>query len=436
MLPAYKVDMGVPQFTASTAVPMQVRSTPKRWMEIRKGYTTKGEIDYRTRQYNHLKRAGLEKLAKDIGFSPDSTDPQPSGHSEQGVPIAAPPAEKNMQIGLTEFPKDQDRDASVGMDTGKGYNIKMKEMDENQVANREKFDNEHRQYMGVLTIRQLRDLLGGNKSKEVSAIERGKGLQSEREPVKPEDNDLYAVEKKAIALAVGLRTLSVELETPAPVPAGDIPKDAPVMHKTLKTAPKVEEYSEPGVIPPASKEIELFLEKFTQHYYQLETLRDQLKTALAPHQKQIVEEQTKAMPAITEQEKLAKDALEMAYNAIDSTGERLVHYADELWAAVSRTKNIVPAVTIPQIIAEAKLIDQHLADQIQKLVEVVGEHGKSKLRERMLYEFPPSKSHEQRMKPKASLRSTANSLLEDLGEIIRGFLFVSSEIDAALEILE
>lgn len=457
-LPADKARNAVPRFMASTVAPIKVQSTPKSWMSIRRGITTKGQVSFKERQLAHLKNAGLTKLAKDLGFSPDNRDPQPSGHSEQGIPIAGPPKEKDMQIGMTEFPKDQDRDASVGLDTGKGYNVPIKEMDERQVADREKFDNEHRQYMRSMTIRQIRDIMGGNKSKEVAGIEKGKGLQSERQVVKPEDNDAYDIEKKAIALAVGLSATAIDLdqpekprvfnfspkprsataidlETPAPSTGGPLPKDAPVTHKPIKTAPKVDEYTEPGVIPPASKEMEVFLDKFSTHYAKLEELKDQLKSALAPHQKSIVEEQSKIMPAITEQEKLMKDALEMAYNAIESTGSRLVHYSEELWAAVSRTKNVAPAVTVPQIIAEAKLIDQHLVEQIEKLVAVVGERGKSKLRERTLYEFPPSKSHEERMTPKSSLQSTAGSPLEDLGEIIRGFLFVSSEIDEAMKLL-
>ena len=454
-IPQADLTAAAPRFEASTVPGRPVIATPKRWPEIRKGLSMRGQLEFKERQLQHLKNAGLAHRAKDLGFEPDKRDPQPSGHSAQGIPIAGPPAEKDKQIGVTEFPKDQDRDASVGLDSGKGYNVPMKDMDEQHVADREKFDNEHRQYVSMMTIRQLRELLSGANGKEIASIERGRGVQPERQPVKPEKNDQYDVEKKAIALAVGLRQataiefggdrnlgkfknqLPADEDLPETAAKNEpLPKDAPVVHKPSQTAPKLEEYKEPGVISPASKEIKLFLNKFEQHYQQLYTLKDQLQSAVAPHQKSIVDEQTKRMPAITEQDTLMREALEMAYKAISATEDSIVHYHEELWAALSRTKAVAPAVTIPQIIAEAKLIDQHLAEQIQKLVAVVGERGKSKLRERFLYEFPPSKQHEKRMVPESSLQSTAGSLLDDLGEIIRGFLFIHSEIAEALKLFE
>jgi hypothetical protein len=428
-----------PLFPASTEMPPTVMTSSKRWADIRRTLTTRGVLDFRGRQLAHLKNAGLGHLAADLGFAPEARTPDPSGHSKQGVPLTGPPAEKNMEIGLTEFPKDQDRDSSVGLDTEKGYNIRMKDMDEKQVAEREKFDNEQRQYSTVMTIRQLRLLLDGGKNKEVSAIESGKGVQPERQPVKAETNDQYEVEKRAIALAVGLRATAIDFgrdlskfrgamppDEPvggAPVEDSPPPKDAPVVHKPTETAPKVNEYTEPGIIPAATNKMKVFLSKFSQHYTKLEELKDQLRSATMPHQQKIVEEQGKVMPAISEQEKLMKEALEMAFSEIAATAESVAHYQDELWAAVSRTKTIQPAVTIPQIIAEAKLIDQHLAEQIQKLTALVGEKGQSKLRERFLYEFPPSKSHEIRMAPEASM-------------VVRGFMFVQSEIADALELLE
>jgi len=436
--PAEDVVKGAIPILASTKAPVQVVSKHIPWMEYRKKITTVGQVERLKKDAHHLKKVGLTPVTKDLTFHPDKRDVVDSGHSiVNNIPVSSPPKEKDMTIGMTEFPKDQKRDDSVGLDTGKGYNIPMKAMDENQVANREKFNNEQRQYMDRMTIRQYRELLGGTGNKEVKAIEKGKGIQPEREPVKPEANNQYSVEKTAIAQAVGLVSLAeIEFDYRKKKVDPTIPSDKPVEHKPTQKAPVLKEYVEPGIIQPASKEIQLFLDSFMQHYQRLQTLKDALATALAPHQKEMADISTQHMPAITEEEKLLKDALEMAYKAISVTEDSLVHYREELWAALSRTKTLQPAVTVAQVIAEAQLIDQHLAEEIDKLAKKVGEKGQSKVRERFLYEYPPSQSHEKRMKPQSSLLAIAlNILLEDVIEIIHGFVSLNSEIKEALSIL-
>jgi hypothetical protein len=426
-----------PHVLASTSAPIPVQSTPKRWMDIRAGITTRGDVDFKERQLTHLRNAGLAHLAAGLGFSPDKRDADATGRSEQGIPIASPSKEKSMQIGLTEFPKGEKRDDSVGLDTGKGYNVPMKTMDENQVANREKFDNEHRQYIRSMTIRQLRELLGGG-GPVVKAIESGKGLQPEREPGKVEKNDQYeGIEADAIARAVGLQAVAIDLAPPSPEDVNaPAPKPAPVVHKTLKKAPGVEGYEEPGVIQPAAKNIKVLLDQFEQHYQKLQELKDQLAKATEPHQQAVMQEQAKALPGIQEQDKLLKTVLEMVYEAIAATEDGLVHYHEELWAVVSRTKDVIPAVTVSQLIAEAKLIDQHLAERIDKLVKVLQDRSKSRIEERTLYEFPPSKEHEKRMQPEASMKAVAELNLDVLGDILKDFLFVASEISEARKALQ
>lgn len=421
---------------ASHVAPPKVQTTPKRWEAIRAGLKTQGELDFNARQLVHLRNAGLAHRAAELGFAPDKREADDSGHSAQGIPISGPPKEKNEPIGLTEFPKGEKRDDSVGLDTSKGYNIPMKEMDEAQVANREKFDNEQRQYLSMMTIRQLRELFNKD-NKAIDAVERGKGLQQIREPGKVEDNPLYdGIEQKAIARAVGLQAVAIELATPSQedidAPA---PKQAPVTHKPLKKAPGVEGYEEPGVIQPAPKEIRVHLDNFEQHYQRLQELKDQLAKAMKPHQDALMSEQVKGLPGIQAQTKLMTEALDMLYQAIASTQDGLVHYHEELWAAVSREKRVTPAVTVPQVVAAAKLVDQRLAEKIEELAKAVQDQGSSLIEERTLYEFPPSKEHLKRMQPEAGLHAVASISLDTIGELIRGFLFVASEIAEARQLL-
>jgi hypothetical protein len=416
-------------YTASTAAPLKVESTPKRWSEIRAGLTTKEQESFKERQLAHLKSAGLTNVAKGREFSHRSRKAEPSGHSDHGVPVSGPPAEKNIGIGLTEFPKGQNRDDSVGLYTNKGYNISMKEMDDNQTENREKFQNEDYQYVRSMTIRQLRDLLGDTRKPAKRS-----GLELEHQMVKPDADDPYTVEKKSIALAVGLRSTAIELAPHDPAPEGPIPKDAPVVHKPSQKAPTLEQYHEPGVVPAAPKMIKVLLNKFMGHYQTLEELKSQLRDIIAPHQKSIVEEQTKLMPAITQETKGVQETAEMLYTEISKTEDGVVHYVDEIWAVVSRDKVISPAVTVPQIIAELDLVDKHMADTVRELARVLSAHGESRVRERFIYEFPPSKTLEKRMTPESSLSSTAAISLDELQSLVKSFMFLNSEIEDALQL--
>jgi hypothetical protein len=306
-------------------------------------------------------------------------------------------------------------------------------MDENHVSEREKFNNEHRQYINSMTIRQLRELLKGTTD-EIEAVERGKGLQEERKP----STKTSSIEEETIARSVGLMSLA-EIDLVPDEESNDpsLPKDAPVVHKPTQKAPQLPEYKEPGLIEPAPKEVRVFIDKFMQHYYNLHRLKEELQAELEPYKRRITEIQTEKSPAIDLEEKMMKEALELAYKAISITEDGIVHYQHELWVALSRVKTIRPAVTVKQIIEEARKIDQHLAEQIERLEELVGSKGESKVRERFLYEFPPSKSHEKRLKPESSLiKSAMESLVEELNEVTKNFVSLASDILKAIKNLK
>jgi hypothetical protein len=418
----------------SDILPLNIKSTHIPWSEYRKRIFTLGQIERMKKIKNHLNKVGLTPVKKDISYKQLQRDTDDSGHSKvNNIPVSGPKGEKSMGIGLTEFPKGQNRNDSVGLNTGKGYNISMKEMDENHVSEREKFNNEHRQYINSMTIRQLRELLKGTTD-EIEAVERGKGLQEERKP----STKTSSIEEETIARSVGLMSLAdIDLVPEEESNDPSIPKDAPVVHKPTQKAPQIPEYKEPGLIEPAPKEVRVFIDKFMQHYYNLHRLKEELQTELEPYKRKITEIQTEKSPAIDLEEKMMKEALELAYKAISITEDGIVHYQHELWAALSRVKTIKPAVTAKQIIEEARKIDQHLAEQIERLEELVGSKSESKVRERFLYEFPPSKSHEKRLKPESSLiKSAMESLVEELNEVTKNFVSLASDILKAIKNLK
>ena len=427
------------KFMASTRPMLKVESKHKSWKEIRAAMPKFGPSTFEERQMVHLASSGLPvKLAKDIGFSPDKRDVGDSGHAKvNNIPVTSPPKEKDKVIGITEFPKGEKRDDSVGLDTGKGYNITMKEMDENQVANREKFDNEQRQMITHMTIREFRDLMTGNApaKKERDAIEKGKGIQQERQPVKPEEHELYDVEKKAILHMVGLVSF-------ADIDLGAVPeKKNPVTPVTLdvkKTAPKSDSYTEPALIPPAKGKEKEAITKLLATQEELTQLKENLKASLKPHMESIQREQTERGPGIKTKEELLQSYIEMAYNQIDATSEKVVYYAKTIWARLQSQEVTKPQITVAQIVDEALKIDEELARQITEIKERLEAAQGGEFTKRRLYEFPVTPSTEKKLAPEASIRlvsSLHENIVAAIAQFVAGLAQIDADIESSLEML-
>jgi hypothetical protein len=364
-----------------------------------------------------------QKTGADIGFHPTKPSVGESGHDKRtGIPVSGPPSEKNDVIGLTEYPKGQKRDDSTGLSSGKGYDIPMKEMDENQVANREKFNNEQRQYMGAMTIRQLRQLLQSTLPQEVKSIEQGKGLQPERDVVKPEDNPQYEVEKTAILRELGISTVGVIDFDPAPEKAPEKPTQiGPVQHKVLKTQPKIEQWQEPETIGPAAPDAQSVIQSLGQKAEELKKLEVAYKAA---KEKLAQSHETAIGKAKTDM----NTTVELAFKIIGMTADKIVAFKNKIYASFERSQDVHPAATVTQIIERAKQTDQHLADQIQKLKDLIEGDTTGTFVERTLYEYPVSKEHEKRV-TQATLIAVAEGFISLLQEAINGLLDVIGEID-------
>jgi hypothetical protein len=162
-------------------------------------------------------------------------------------------------------------------------------------------------------------------------------------------------------------------------------------------------------------------------------MKSALESELAPHQKEIADIRGKHAPAITNEEQLVKDALEMAYKAISLTADSMVHYQEEIWVALQHSKTISPQVTVPQVIARLKTLNPHIAEEVEKVAAILGTEGSSKVRERSLAEFPPSKEHVKRMRPESSLVAVAfHAMVQELLDIAKGFMSINNELQEAL----
>ena len=399
----------------------------KRWDEIRSGLKTRDQEAFEKRQAQHVQNAGLQKEAKDIGFSPDKREAGPSGHATvNNIPMTINPSEKDKVIGLTEFPKDHKRDDDFFANTT------MKEMDEAQVANREKFDNEGRMFMRNMTIRQYRALHSGDKE-ELEAVEENRGINNPRGYVKPEKSEQYDhkdVEKKAIAQSLGLTSFSDVTGPELPSEASDI-GTGPIQHKQLKTAPKNNAYTEPALVDPASGKVKEGLNKLHQATIHLSELKEKMKQELDPLEKQINEVRQKYTPDMKKDNALVQSYVEMVYNHLGQTVNGIVHWGGKVWAHVRNFETIKPAVTVPQVLVQLDKTNELAAKIVRDIVAVLESEQGGTVVNRTLYEFPPSKDLQTRLKPEASLilHIASESLVHRLAQILLDLATLDAELE-------
>jgi hypothetical protein len=420
---------------ASTRSMMKVDHKSRSWRDIRAAMPEFGPKNYEERQMVHLKNSGLSitKLARGISFSPTSRNAGDSGHSKiNNIPVEAPRKEKDMVIGMTEFPKGQKRDDSVGLDTGKGYNVTMKEMDEHQVADREKFENEKYQFVTHMTIQEFRDILAHPEKDEYY---KGRGLEAERERIKPDDDPLYDVEKTAILQYVGLSAIGdIEMGETTQKKS----PETPVTLEERKVAPKSDSYTEPALIPPAKGKEKEAITKLLATQEELKQLKDNLSAALKPHQESIKREQDARGPAIKSKEEMLTSYIEMAYKQIDLTAEKVVYYAKTIWARLQEPAVTKPQVTVAQVIDEALKLDAELANTIKEIKEKLETAQGGEYTKRRLYEFPVTPSTEKKLAPEASMilvSALHESLVAALARFVAGLAQIDEEIESSLEML-
>ncbi len=162
-----------------------LQASQTRWNDYRR--ELESGIKHKEKIVNPFSREAV--AARELGLSPLKPDPDKTGHDKRtNIPGLET---KDIVVGLTEFPKDQKKEESTKK--GKGYNIPFKDMDENQVEEREHFDNEKRLPIHRMKREELSEYIKG-------VPERNLGLNDESD----DNYGLTKEEKTALQDLVGL----------------------------------------------------------------------------------------------------------------------------------------------------------------------------------------------------------------------------------------
>jgi hypothetical protein len=369
------------KFAASTRPLLtHVAHMSQDWATLRKGMKTKSQ---------------LEKEAKDIGYDAKGPQKDKTGHDASGVPFAE---EKEITIGLTEFPKDQKKEDSNK--EGKGYKIPFKKMDENQVEEREQFDNKQRLHIPSLQWKDLMKMVDGEK---------------------PDENlGLNHVEKTALLKAIGMRR---EAADDAPVEEDKTP-ELPIQHKDIKTAPKIKEFTEPAAIEPSGGKLKEAITKWNQVKKEIASIKSDMENKVAPLRQAVSDA---SAPFVEQQGKLAKELqtyMELVWSKLGETEDRVAAYEDTILARVERQIETGGKASLPELLAE---VEKKAPEILAKLNELKQQLDASKMQhavERLLYEYPVSKSHEKKVKASTDsfsfdeIMSTLVGWVDSLSEIL------------------
>lgn len=445
-----------------------ISNMSQNWQTLRKTLKTRSqEQQFKKAEKDPIYASRQVVAARQLGFDPYKPDADKTGHDITGVPVGE---DKPIEVGLTEFPKDEKRDDSSGHPTDKkkqkGYRVPFKEMDENQVANREHFENENRLPVRNMMRKELKDYIEGNDEKsyglskeEKTAVLRAMGVlhtaaaddildsfegedpvtsqaatESDVENVKETvwneisgfGNRWSGTERNLRNGTYGftfteeqieeihadmdgrldslVRNVSSSLDKTAQ-DAVEISSDLPIKYKQMKKAPNREDFPEPPVIEQAKGQASEAITKLKKVQSEIAGLETQLKEKQAA----FTAETAPLQGDIKKQKEMENSYIKMAFSALGATKDRLVAYEDSIIAATSVAKVQTPNVTLAQVIKKAAELSENLSQQITAIKEQLESEGQASVHERNLVEYPISET--QRKKVMTSLETSLTTAL-------------------------
>lgn len=390
MLPTTSGKIAHTTRSTATLTNPNIGTAAKTWHELRKSLSFKH--GFNAEEPDPTKETREVRAQRELGFSPTKPKKDKTGHDASGVPLTE---DKEVTLGLTDFPIDVTKSKKYEhpeAGKGKGYAIPFKEMEENQVKNREQFRNKEKLPVDHMTREEYRDMLGKKD---------------------PDDNyGLGDMEVSALSRAVGIQKRAFPDEPVAPEKS-----KRPIIYKDVKKAPAEKDYpgfKEPAVIEEAGGQVSEAITKLRQVQEKLAELEEELKKKQAGY----TEKLKPLQEDISKHKDLQKSYIEMAYNMLMATKDNVRAYEEAIYASVNRdVTDSGPAVTLPQVIEAAKAISEEFAQQIQSVVEKLKGGRATDVEERFLFKYPASGVQQKKITALAGVESVFIDIVKILSEL-------------------
>jgi len=296
-------------------------------------------------------------------------------------------------------------------------------MDDNFLEDHEHFNNENKLHIPSLERENLKDYINKDKKDQNYGY-------SEVAPTEQDET------KFALLNAMGIYKTADDLPSGVnPDTTSNLPKELPVQFKELKTAPIVEGYNEPDTIPIASGKVSEGITKFEKTRNEIETLKGELEKKVKPLKDSIKEISKPFEDEIKAKEALKVSYLDMIYDQLWKTAERIAAWEKFIFASYQRAKLTIPNVTLAQVIDRAGTIDSKIQNEILKIKAILENEATGEVVERTVYKHPISEVQRKKISGKISA-----DLVDDsdraLVDIINNLEAINAEFSKFLNDIE
>lgn len=167
--------------------------------------------------------------------------------------------------------------------------------------------------------------------------------------------------------------------------------------KDVKTAPKIEEFVEPEIIPAADNELSEAAAEYAKVLNEITELKSSLDTQTAALKTSIDQISKPINTAILEKQATLKTLLDNIHNKVGSLEDKIVTYQGDIYAAVERETAKAPTASLAQIIKYAKAEAPEIAEGIAKIKAALENKNTQLVIEKFLYKYPVSKTQEKKI---------------------------------------
>lgn len=368
----------------------------KRWQEHRAGIKT------RAQQQAEYAKGDKKPDVDSTGHDKRTNLPFPEGSDGSEV-----------EVGLTEFPKDQERHED------EGYGMSFQEMDEKHVAERERFNNERRLPIRNMQRRELKDMIDG----EEGEFNTGLAREERQALLDAVAMNKYAYLDDKVAQEEGEER---EFEVQPPTEIKDVGR-------------RPEQLEEPDVIPEAKGTLKGLITKVHTVYSELEDTKALYKEKMEAFQSDVERAREKhRLPGLEEEMKAYADTIadrmQSIYDGLVEAGG-LVKHAIGYIGAYEQEVARKGQVSVPQVIKylEEKGLDE-VAAQVKEARKAIESDKTKYVRQQFVVRLPET---EERAKRTASLETElAEDLINDLSEVAKGLASATTALQAGLDMLE
>jgi len=357
------------------------------WLTLRNSFKLKSNLQESSLGKEVGKESRQIQALKDVGYSPEMPGKDKTGHDKlHNLPFSE---EREIGVGLTDFPFGEKRDSSNGLPTDKdkqqGYRIPFNEMNDNQVKDRERFPTQDLLHLPSTPVRDLNIY----------------------------DNfSIEKMEKEAVLDILGIAKIAGE--------GGEEIPERDVIFQHYKKSPPKKEFKEPEVINEATGGVKEMITKFKQTQVNIELLQNQIKEKEKPLLEALQNSSKELRGELSYQQDILKSYLGRLWKRLDDVKDKIVFYEQSILGNIETNKIVTKPASLPEILDRAAKMEPQVVEVIERIKALIENERTQEVIEKLLVEYPISEVQKPKLKSSSSEVNVFMSWLVEAGEVMDG----------------